>query len=171
MRHPLLGFVPSNWTRPFWLAPSIDNYWLLMMMRSGIPSLILLALCALFLWIDIARRQKMPPLYNQLRTGWGLMMVALIIGAATVAFFGKLQPLLAFYLGMGSALAACKPPVSDNTAAPEPVEAAGIRYTRFARRTTLPKSPVRSLAGQMDGQSTPSARQSTYRRSGKEQGG
>lgn len=168
MRHPLLGFVPSTWTRPFWLAPSIDNYWLLMMMRSGIPSLILLALCALFLWIDIARRQKMPTLYKQLRTGWGLMMVALIIGAATVAFFGKLQPLLAFYLGMGSALAACKPPVADDTAAPQPVEAEGIRYTRFARGTVLPKDPVRPLAGRADGLPATTSRQSAYRQPGKD---
>lgn len=136
MRHPLLGFEPSTWTRPFWLAPSIDNYWLLMMMRSGIPSLILLGLCVLFLWRDMAARKDMPPLYTNIRTGWGLMMVALIIGAATVAFFGKLQPLLAFYIGLGSALVNCRVPATDATAATSaPLSGGGIRYSRFARKT------------------------------------
>lgn len=133
LRNPWFGFVPSTYTRPFWLAPSIDNWWLLIMMRSGIPSLILLALSVLFMWIAIARRDSASQLFKNLRTGWGLMMIALILGAATVTFFGKLQPLFAFYLGMGAALATCALPKEDG----EPTLATGPRrgnpYTRFPR--------------------------------------
>lgn len=132
MRSPWFGFRPETYTRPFWLAASIDNWWLLIMMRSGIPSLILLALSALFLWIAIARRTG-PPLFNQLRTGWGLMMIAVILGAATVTFFGKLQPLFAFYMGMGAALASCYLPSKDDLPV-APTGRQGIAYTRFANR-------------------------------------
>ncbi|WP_395543686.1 O-antigen ligase family protein [Neotabrizicola sp. sgz301269] len=151
LRHPLLGFEPSTWTRPFWLAPSIDNYWLLMMMRSGIPSLILLALCVFFIWRNMVRRQNMPQLYDQIRIGWGLMMVALIIGAATVAFFGKLQPLMAFYLGLGSALVSCRVPEAKDASAPAEAPPGGIRYSRFAHNRKPP---------------APAARPNPYARSG-----
>ena len=137
MRNPWFGFVPSTYTRPFWLAPSIDNWWLLIMMRSGIPSLILLALSALFLWIAIARRDG-PPLFRNLRTGWGMMMIALILGAATVTFFGKLQPLFAFYMGMGAALASCALPVAGEALPASAPGRRGISYTRFPKTDAKP---------------------------------
>lgn len=130
MRNPWLGFQPHLYTRPFWLAPSIDNWWLLIMMRSGIPSLVLLALSALFMWSAIRRREG-PPLFRHLRMGWGMMMIAIILGAATVTFFGKLQPLFAFYMGMGAALATCYLPSRDEEEAPAPTGRQGIAYTRF----------------------------------------
>lgn len=150
MRHPWIGFRPGSWTRPFWLAASIDNWWLLIMMRSGIPSLILLALSALTLWMAIARRQDVPPLFAQLRIAWGLMMIGVILGAATVAFFGKLQPLFAFYMGMGAAMATFPLPVSgDAKQAPAPVTR-GSAYTRFTQRQGAvglrPSSPARRSA-------------------------
>lgn len=139
MRNPWFGFRPELYTRPFWLAPSIDNWWLLIMMRSGIPSLILLALSALFLWIAIARRTG-PPLFNQLRTAWGLMMIAVILGAATVTFFGKLQPLFAFYMGMGAALASCYLPSKDDEPV-APTGRQGVAYTRFPNRAaSIPRA-------------------------------
>lgn len=132
MRNPWFGFRPEAYTRPFWLAASIDNWWLLIMMRAGIPALILIALSALFVWIAIARREG-PPLFNTLRTAWGLMMIAVILGAATVTFFGKLQPLFAFYMGMGAALATCYLPSKDEKPA-APTGRQGIVYTRFPNR-------------------------------------
>jgi O-antigen ligase len=136
MRRPWFGFQPGAWTRPFWLAPSVDNWWLLIMMRSGIPSLILLALSALFMWIAIARRKDVPPLFDQLRTGWGLMMIAVILGAATVAFFGKLQPLFAFYMGIGGVLATCTLPAAGEPVSREGPSRGPMRYTRFPRNMT-----------------------------------
>ena len=109
-------------------------------MRSGIPSLILLALSALFLWIAIARRDG-PPLFKNLRTGWGMMMIALVLGAATVTFFGKLQPLFAFYMGMGAALATCALPVEGETRPASPAGRGGVRYTRFPRTGARPATP------------------------------
>ena len=102
MRNAWFGFRPETYHRPFWLAPSIDNWWLFIMMRSGIPSLVLLALCALSMWIIIARRESDDPLFRNLRTGWGLMMIAVILGAATVTFFGKGAAALFILHGIGS---------------------------------------------------------------------
>lgn len=135
LAHPWLGFASESWTRPHWLAASVDNWWLLMMMRSGIPSVVVLALCVLTLWLGLARRQEADPLYARMRAGWGLMMIALLLGAATVTFFGKLQPLFAFYVAFGAALANCA--ASGASAGPAPASGAPqggrgpIAYTRF----------------------------------------
>lgn len=147
MRNPWFGFRPELYTRPFWLAPSIDNWWLLIMMRTGIPSLIFIALCALFIWIAIAGREG-PPLFDKLRTGWGMAMIAIILGAATVTFFGKLQPLFAFYLGMGAALATCKLAKEEQAPQIGDDERGQIRYTRFGSngpivRDNRPRLPMR----------------------------
>ncbi|MFN7224031.1 MAG: hypothetical protein ACK4MS_08430 [Paracoccaceae bacterium] len=146
LRNPWFGFVPGRYTRPFWLAPSIDNWWLLIMMRSGIPSLILLALSALFLWIAIARREGGPVLFSQLRTGWGLMMIAVILGAATVTFFGKLQPLFAFYMGFGAALASCLLPQAGDAEPQVPTGRGGLVYTRFPGTLHRMSRPGRGVA-------------------------
>lgn len=130
MRHPLFGFEPSTWTRPGWLAPSVDNYWLLMMMRSGIPSILFLAFAIFFIWRSLAKRTETDPLFRGLRIGWGLMMIAMLLGGATVAYFGKLQPLFAFYIGFGAALASCLVPSDNPVTEAEPER--GVRYTRFA---------------------------------------
>ena len=42
LRHPFFGIDPATWTRPEWLSFSIDNHWMLVAMRSGIPSLLFL---------------------------------------------------------------------------------------------------------------------------------
>lgn len=144
MRNAWFGFVPSTYTRPFWLAVSIDNWWLLIMMRSGIPSLILLALSALFMWIAIARRETEDLLFKNLRTGWGLMMIAVILGAATVTFFGKAQPLFAFYMGFGSALATCVLPKKGEPEASSEVGGTTSRYTRFPAKDGLARAHGRN---------------------------
>jgi hypothetical protein len=131
MRNPFFGFIPGQYTRPFWLAPSIDNWWLLIMMRSGIPSLILLALSLSFLWIALARRQSDVQEFINIRRGWALMMLALVLGAATVTFFGKLQPLFAFYMGFGGALVSCALPSPSSAPITEATKPQGIAYTRF----------------------------------------
>lgn len=137
LRNPFFGFIPETYTRPSWMHPSIDNWWLLIMMRAGIPSLIFLTLSALLIWLALTRREG-PPLFRHLRTGWGMTMIALILGATTVTFFGKLQPLFAFYMGLGAALAACELPSQGNSAPQAPTGRQGPRYTRFANRTQPP---------------------------------
>ena len=152
MRSPWFGFIPGTYTRPFWLAPSIDNWWLLIIMRSGIPSLILLALSVLCLWSALARRKSVSKEFINVRLGWGLMMLALLLGAATVTFFGKLQPLFAFYMGFGGALATCLLPQQDVDAFDAPT-VGGQLYTRFPKKIAgvLGQSPPSPPSPQQPG--------------------
>lgn len=106
-RSPIIGIVPESWTRLFWMSSSIDNHWLLMAFMSGLPGLFLFFACIFAIWRRLTKGagENRPPAYRQLSLGWGIMIVALILGGATVAYFGRMQPLLAFFVSFGAALA------------------------------------------------------------------
>ena len=133
LNHPLFGFDPTTWTKPPGVyGTSVDNYWLLMMMRSGFPAIVFLGLSALFIWWALARKgNDVPPLFRQMRIGWGLTILAIIIGGATVAYFGKLQPLFAFYMGFGAALASVKLDPAGQPEGEVQQTDRSLRYTRF----------------------------------------
>ncbi len=108
LRHPLFGLGTDDWTRPVWVSQSIDNHFLAIVIRSGIPALLFFLATLYFLWSALARvdGRKQPILFGRLRRGWGLMMVALILGGLTVTYFGRMLPLLSFYLGIGGCVVA-----------------------------------------------------------------
>lgn len=145
-RNWMFGFNPGTFTRPYWMISSIDNYWLLIMMRSGVPALFLLFGTILFIWLALARRQETDETFLNLRKGWGLMMVALLLAGATVTFFGKMQPLLSFYIGLGAALANCLVP-QEGTAPSLEKTKSSISYTRFPNPSPT-NSPPKALARQ-----------------------
>lgn len=133
LRYPFFGFQPGFYSRPNYLGASVDNYWLLIMMRSGIPPLIFLFLAILLIWLAAARLGERNAVVAQIRKGWGIAMIALILTGATVAFFGKLQPLFSFFVGLGAALANSYRPEDDNgipETTAQPVRK-GPSYSRF----------------------------------------
>ncbi len=101
-------FGTETWTRPIWVSASIDDHFLAIALRSGIPSLVFFLAALYLLWRALAQidANQQPMQFARLRRGWGLMMVALIFGGLTVTYFGRMQPLLAFYVGLGACVAA-----------------------------------------------------------------
>lgn len=131
-RSPIIGIDPARWTRFEWMvSSSLDNHWLLMALRGGVPGVLMFFGALWMIWRTATRgvSPDRPALYNQLRLGWGLMIVALILGGATVAFFGRMQPLLAFLVAIGAALAANRQTLAaaPGPAAPAPAPAPGRR--------------------------------------------
>lgn len=142
--HPFFGIGIADWSRPEWLSDSIDNHFLLVALRYGIPALLLLvaAIIVICRRLSLVNASNQPPLFSQLRIGWGLMIVALILGGLTVTYFGRMQSLLALYLAIGSCLAAVptitgavrsnRSPVPDGSLAASPRRVSGLRFTRTA---------------------------------------
>ncbi|WP_276946486.1 O-antigen ligase family protein [Haematobacter massiliensis] len=132
LRYPFFGFEPITYSRPNYLGASVDNYWLLIMMRSGIPALVFLFLGMLLIWLAIARLGNKNDLIVRLRNGWGMAILALLLTGATVAFFGKLQPLFSFFIGFGAALANCYRPEEETPTekVAEPVRRGPV-FSRF----------------------------------------
>jgi len=107
LRNPVFGMRPEEWTRLFWMTFSIDNEWLLQMMRGGIPSLIFLTVALLLLIRRLYARpdHAIPDVLARMRRGWLFMMIALILCGATVSFFDKMQSFFALMIGLGGVIA------------------------------------------------------------------
>ena len=149
LRHPLFGLGDQLYTRPDWLSASIDNHFLFLAIRSGIPAVLFLVLTVVFIWRHLKRVDAglEPPIFERLRLGWGLMMVGLMLGAATVTYFGSMLPLLAFYIAMGASLAA-----SASAASAVSVSAPALA------RASAPSKASAALGAGGSGEAGPAAR-------------
>lgn len=110
--HPMLGIGLADWDRPAWMTPeTIDAFWLLLAMRSGVPSVLLLATAILLLTIAVNKRgvKSNSALARGLSRGWLFSLIALCFIAATVHFWNVSQTFFFFFIGLGGALADPKP--------------------------------------------------------------
>jgi hypothetical protein len=129
--------LPEVWTRPFWMKPSIDNFWLFQAMQGGIPSVAFLLLAILLIIRSLYRvpRADLPPALEGLRRGWLYLIIAMVLCGATVHFFDKLQPYFAFVVATGAAAARIiadweRAAAAPATAAPSPRFGAGLPAVR-----------------------------------------
>jgi hypothetical protein len=107
IRSPFFGLArPESWTRPFWMPSSVDNNWLLISMRNGIPVAILNFAVFATLAVKVYKRKRIIEDYRlqYLMTGWIITILAIFLGGWTVALFGKMHPMLYFMVGMGVAI-------------------------------------------------------------------
>lgn len=105
-RNPILGMRPENWTRPAWMSPSVDNYWLLQAMQGGLPSIVFIfaAMGLLAYKVFSFRSPHLPDELQRLRRGWAYTMLAMALCAATVHFFHQAQPLFALIIALGGVI-------------------------------------------------------------------
>lgn len=109
LRHPVfgMGMFDNNWVRPYWMTLStIDNFWLLIMMKYGF-----LGLFSLFSFKILVVKnmlQSNDPTMVSVNTGWIISMVSIVFVGATVAFWANAIILYAAFLGLGSSLASRK---------------------------------------------------------------
>lgn len=100
MRHPIFGMgLFSDWIRPFFMSDSIDNHWLLMAMRFGLPGIFLLL--GPFIWIiyKISRKQFANEQSYLLGRAVVFSMSGAIIALCTVAAFASTFSMILFLLG------------------------------------------------------------------------
>lgn len=106
LRSPVFGLNPENWTRAFWMTPSIDNFWLFQAMLGGLPSVAFLSLAILLIGMRLYREPDaaLPAAVRPLRRGWLYGAVAMILAGMTTHYYGKLQPLFSLYIALGAAI-------------------------------------------------------------------
>jgi hypothetical protein len=101
LANPIFGIGLNDWSRPFWLASSIDNFWLLMMMRYGFVGFGLLAAAlAWHIW-KVVTAKGLSPYERRLREGYMISLVALLFSLSTVHFWGPPYLLMFAYVGAG----------------------------------------------------------------------
>jgi hypothetical protein len=101
-RHPFLGIGLGDWQRPVWMSDSMDNFWLLIAMRHGLPAWALLVGLLLGLVITSARRSGLPEPWKRARHAWAFTLFGIAVAAATVHLWNALFVLFLFLIGSGA---------------------------------------------------------------------
>jgi hypothetical protein len=123
---PWVGIGMEDWVRPKWMfSPTIDAYWLVLPLRTGIPAFLLLVTGIFLIGRGVVKRGRSArdPLRRRMAAGWMISLVAICLLGATVHFWNVPHALLYFFLGLGSALAD-----------PRRVAATASAFVRPARR-------------------------------------
>ncbi|MGQ3489541.1 O-antigen ligase family protein [Roseovarius pacificus] len=134
-RNPLFGIGLGYWTRPDWLRASVDNYWLLVALRYGIPAWFLMTLSALVMCWTVGRA-RLTGLHARARTGYLIAFSSMIISAFTVHLWDATYCMFMFLLGAGAWFTDTdgtqdQGPESDSV---KPPGRRKIRYTRFPKQ-------------------------------------
>jgi hypothetical protein len=149
LAHPLFGIGLNDWVRPEWLASTVDNFWLLVAMRHGLPCIGFLVAALLLHVFHIVRRRGLTPEQAALRTGYMVGLVGLCFTLATVHVWNAVAVIVMLYIGAGAFLYT-PAPARDAAADPEsapPAAAAAPRSPSGPARGPSPASvPTRAGA-------------------------
>lgn len=106
--NPLFGIGLAEWDRPAWMVSStVDAFWLVILMRTGIPALLLIVLAIALLARGVVKRgltQKDADV-RRLARGWNMSLIALCLIATTVHLWNVPYAFFFFFLGMAGWLA------------------------------------------------------------------
>ena len=91
--NPIFGVGSNEWVRPSWMPPSVDNYWLLLAMRYGVPGFLLAAGGFLSALILTARANLTGQILTEQRSAYIFAFIGVALSACTVHLWGT-----AFYL-------------------------------------------------------------------------
>ncbi len=110
VENPIFGIGLGDWERPGWMSDSVDNFWLLIAMRYGLPAWFFLVACVVGLVLAAASRKRLPLSWKNARHGWAFTMFGLSVVACTVHLWNALFVLFMFLLGSGVFLVDTDPP-------------------------------------------------------------
>lgn len=107
-----IGF--NDWVRAYWMTSSVDNFWLVTAMRSGLPALLLLWLGIGLNAFGIMTRGGLTPEEVRQRRGHLIALAGLMIVLATVHIWGPVSTFVLTYVGAGVWFYA-RPPAGSET--------------------------------------------------------
>lgn len=125
--HPLFGIGMGDWARPSWMADSVDNFWLLIAMRHGIPGVFLIFTACLVAICGVAYRKSVDERIDAYRSGYVICMAMFMLVGCTVHIWAANYAWFLFLLGSGIWMLDAKPGEGV------PVEQPGVRARRLAR--------------------------------------
>ena len=134
--NPLLGIGLNDWVRPDFMQfnNSVDNFWLLMAMRYGIPGFLLIAIGYAIGMVRVAFRDfRADPDLARLRLAWMITFVGLTFTLATVHVWTTVYSFVFFMFGAGMWFITATPgPAAPRTAEPAAARRAGTLPARGA---------------------------------------
>lgn len=135
---PLFGIGLNNWVRPFYMSSgSMDNFWLVMTVRYGLPGFLFLAVGYAWAIRLIMRRDfTRDAVLTLIRRAWVFTFLGLSFTLVTVHVWGSIYSFIFFIFGAGIWLIAAQPAMPSGDKGSEPAYGAdpprqGPRYSRF----------------------------------------
>lgn len=105
---PWTGIGLADWVRPWWMiSDTVDAFWLVTMMRQGLPALVLLALAIVLLVRSVIknRDRHTDEQTRLIALGWMMSLIALSLIGATVHYWNVLHTYFFFFIGLGGWIA------------------------------------------------------------------
>jgi hypothetical protein len=103
LANPLFGVALNAWTRPAWMTGSVDSFWLNAALMGGLPTVIFLGLSFLLLLMRVHGQRGTETRDRwSARFGWTATILALVLQAFTVHYWGSMNSLFFFLLGLGA---------------------------------------------------------------------
>ncbi|MDI4657196.1 O-antigen ligase family protein [Xanthobacter autotrophicus] len=101
--NPWTGIGLGDWKRPIDLySASVDNFWLLVAMRYGIPAFVAIAIGYILAIVSVSlRKVSGDPSFAEMRRGWVFSMIGLAFVLATVFVWGTAFSLVWSIFGAG----------------------------------------------------------------------
>ncbi len=109
--NPFFGIGLNDWERPVYMrSGSMDNFWLVMAVRYGIPGFLLLVFGYISaLWCVGFRNLDGDQPFIRFRQAWMICMAGLTFTLATVHIWGELYSFVFFFFGAGMWMLIAKP--------------------------------------------------------------
>jgi O-antigen ligase len=101
LNHPLLGVGLNDWERPNWMLGSIDNLWLYLAVRNGLPAASFLQLALLSLFLTVGFKKGLDDKLTAYRTAFLITMTGFFVVSWTVDFWDAGYVLFLFLMGSG----------------------------------------------------------------------
>jgi hypothetical protein len=102
-KHPIFGLGLNDWERPYYMySPSMDNFWLVMAVRYGIPGFITVLVG--YVWtlvVVMARDFRADPVLTQFRRAWVFTFLGLSFTLCTVHIWSNVYSFCFFIFGAG----------------------------------------------------------------------
>jgi len=120
IRNPLFGIGFNEFDKPYWLVASIDNFWLVIALRYGIPGFLLLLIGYLLVLKEAMGRELGDERMASYRLGYCIMLVTSALVMLSVHLWDEALYYFLFLLGahgwIGRASAGRGPPPVGNDA-------------------------------------------------------
>ncbi|MEP5176746.1 O-antigen ligase family protein, partial [Marinobacter alexandrii] len=97
--NPLFGLGLNDWIRPSYMSSSVDNFWLLIAMKYGLPA----SLAFMAAILLIVRRVSLAPLTDLVdragRAGYLVSLGGVVLAGATVHYWHGIGACVLFFMG------------------------------------------------------------------------
>lgn len=101
-RHPFFGIgISENWERAWWMSSSMDNFWLVLAVRHGLPALSFFVLAVFVVAWSIGRAKHDDVGFIRCRYGYLFTIAGLCVSLATVHLWNATFAFFMFFLGSG----------------------------------------------------------------------